>query len=262
MKHLHIVLILGSLLAATQAGAQERVRVATEGAYPPFNFVDASGKPGGFDVDLTEAICAAAKFQCSIVAQEFKGIIPGLLAERYDLIVAGMNMTPARAEQVLFSKKYAQVPQRFAMSDSLANEVEAAPGEGMDKLKAGLKGKTIGLVSASAADTFVREKFGNIVTYRAYQKTADSVQDLAAGRVDAVADGAVALSETFLSKPAGKGFRLGGPPMQLGNGIGAAARKSDTALIEKVNAALDKLREDGTYQKIAAKYFDFDVYGQ
>jgi polar amino acid transport system substrate-binding protein/arginine/ornithine transport system substrate-binding protein len=262
MKQLRAAMIVGSLLAASQAWAQERVRIATEGAYPPFNFVDASGKPGGFDVDLAEAICAAAKFQCSIVAQEFKGIIPGLLSEKYDLIMAGMNMTPARGEQVLFSKKYAQVPQRFAMNETLAREVEASPGEGIEKLKAGLKGKTIGLVSASAADTFVRERFGNIVTYRAYQKTADSVQDLAAGRVDAVADGAVALNETFLSKPAGKGFRLGGPPMQVGTGIGAAARKSDAALIEKVNAAIDKLRADGTYQRIASKYFNFDVYGQ
>src|SRR5262245_6033582 len=111
MKAIRTALVLGSLLAATTAWAQERVRIATEGAYPPFNFVDASGKAGGFDVDLAEAICGVAKLQCTIVVQEFKGIIPGLLAEKYDLVMAAMNMTPARAEQILFSKKYAQVPQ-------------------------------------------------------------------------------------------------------------------------------------------------------
>lgn len=256
---------LAMTLLAGSAAAQE-VRIATEGAYPPFNFVDANGDLGGFDVDIANALCAAAELDCEIVAQDWDGIIPGLLSERYDVIVASMTMTPERAEVVAFTDKYAQVPQHFVMSDALADEVDAAPGEGVDQLMTALEGKVIGLVAATAAEPYVRDTFGDSVTYRGYQKMDDALQDLIAGRIDAYADGAIPIQEALLSTDAGEGFRFGGAalsdPAYFGTGNGIALRQGEDELLATFNAALAQIIADGTYAEINDRYFTFNVYGQ
>lgn len=267
MKRRVLLLSAAILLAApTLASAQDVVRIATEGAYPPFNYMDAEGKPAGFDVDIANAICAENGWTCEIVTQDWDGIIPGLLADKYDLIVASMGMTPQRAEVVAFSDKYASVPYGFVMSNELADAVDAAPGEGIDQLLATLKGKTIGLVAATSSEPYVMDKFGDSVTYRTYQKMEDALQDLVAGRIDAYADGVVPITENFIKKDAGEGFRLGGAsfndPAYFGGGNGIAARKEDTALVEGVNKGLAAILENGTYKEINARYFDFNVYGE
>jgi len=266
MKVLFATLFAAALtFGASSSRAEEMVRVATEGAYPPFNFVDADGKLGGFDVDIANALCEAAELKCSLVAQDWDGIIPGLLAEKYDAIVASMTITPERAKVVAFSNKYAKVPQHFVMSDSLAGALDAAPGEGINQLKSALNGKVVGLVAATVAERYVRDTFGSTVTYRSYQKMEDALQDLVAGRIDTYADGAIPIMEGFLKKDAGKGFRFAGvalsDPKYFGPGNGIAVRQADTELLAKLNAALAKIRSNGTYAKINSKYFDFDVYG-
>lgn len=264
---LKTTLIAGMAVAvlAMPATAQE-VRIATEGAYPPFNFVDANGELGGFDVDIANALCAQAELECEIVAQDWDGIIPGLLSERYDVIIASMTMTPERAEVVAFTDKYAQVPQHFVMSDALADEVDVTPGEGVEQLMAALEGKVIGLVAATAAEPYVRDTFGETVTYRGYQKMDDALQDLISGRIDAYADGAIPIQEALLSTDAGEGFRFGGDalsdPTYFGTGNGIALRQTDTELLETFNAALAQIIADGTYAEINDQYFTFNVYGQ
>ncbi|MEO1399179.1 MAG: transporter substrate-binding domain-containing protein, partial [Pseudomonadota bacterium] len=260
--------ILSATAAVLLAGAAsaETVRVATEGAYPPFNFVDANGELGGFDVEIAEALCAAAELECELVAQDWDGIIPGLLSEKYDVIVASMTMTPERAEVVAFTNKYAKVPQHFVMGNALADAVEAANGEGLEQLKAGLDGKVIGLVAATAAEPYVRDKFDGVATFRSYQKMDDALQDLIAGRIDAYADGAIPIQESLLSTDEGKDYRFGGAalsdPAYFGTGNGIALRQEDTELLAKMNEALAAIRADGTYEKINAKYFSFDIYGE
>ncbi|MBA4491485.1 transporter substrate-binding domain-containing protein [Paracoccus sp. S1E-3] len=258
--------MLAGIAIASGALAQETIRIATEGAYPPFNYVDASGKLGGFDVDIANALCEAAKLQCEIVAQDWDGIIPGLLAEKYDAIIASMTMTPERAAVVAFTDKYAQVPVRFVVSNELADQIDSTPGEGIEQQKTALAGKTVGLVAATAAEPYVRDTFGDTVTYRGYQKMDDAIQDLIAGRIDAYADGAVPIENLFLSRDEGKGFRFGGDafsdPTYFGTGNGIAVRKDDPELLEKLNTALAQIRADGTYAKINDKYFSFDIYGE
>jgi len=253
-------------VSSTAVQAQTNVRIATEGAYPPFNYVDAKGKLGGFDIDIANAICAVAKFNCTIVAQNWDGIIPGLNAEKYDLIFAAMTATIERRKVVAFSNKYASMPFRFVASNRVADAIAAAPGTGIDQLKTALKGKTIGLVTASTADPYVRKTFEGVSTLRSYQKMSDVLQDLKAGRIDAYADGALGIDATFLKTATGKGYRFVGAPLTdpayFGTGVGAAARLKDTELLAKVNTALAQILTDGTYQKIAKKYFDFDIYGQ
>jgi arginine/ornithine transport system substrate-binding protein len=250
---------------ATVVQAQTTVRIATEGAYPPFNYVDAQGKLGGFDIDIANAICTVSKFNCTIVAQNWDGIIPGLNAEKYDLIIAAMTATAERAKVVAFSNKYASMPFRFVASNRVADAIAAAPGAGIDQLKTALRGKTIGLVAASTADPYVRNKFDGLATLRSYQKMSDALLDLKAGRIDAYADGALGIDATFLKTDAGKGYRFAGAqlkdPAYFGTGVGVAVRLKDTELLAKVNAALAQILTDGTYQKIAKKHFDFDIYG-
>lgn len=196
------------MMGVSKAEARDRAmaRLALVGladraqAYPPFNYVNADGKPEGFDVDIVNAICEANGWTCEIVVQDWDGIIPGLLADKYDMIVASTGMTPERAEVVAFSNKYASVPYGFVMSEALATEVEASPGVGIDQLVTGLAGKAIGLVAATASEPYVMDKFGDNATFRSYQKMEDALQDLASGRIDAYSDGVIPISENFLKR--------------------------------------------------------------
>ncbi len=82
------------------------IRIATEGAYPPFNYTNADGSLAGYDIDVANALCEQMQAKCEIVAQDWDGIIPGLLAQKYDAVVAGMSITPERQEKVDFTEPY------------------------------------------------------------------------------------------------------------------------------------------------------------
>ncbi len=245
------------MLGAGSAMAEKmKVRMGTEGAYPPFNFIDKNGKLQGFDIDIGNAICKAANFECTWVTQDWDGIIPGLLAEKYDTIIASMSITDERKKKVDFSNKYYTTPARF---------VTSAKNAKMKFSKDALKGKTIGVQSSTIHENFVRDNFGKIAKIKSYDKQEQANLDLKAGRVDFVLADAVALDDGFLKTPAGKGFVFVGPNYTdkkwFGDGAGIAIRKGEDKLRKALNAAIDKIRADGTYAKINAKYFDFDVYG-
>src|SRR5215470_14430823 len=152
-----IALVGAGLPGAAQAQTQ-KVRFATEGAYEPFNFKDAKGELQGFDVDIAKALCAKAKFDCEIVAQDWDGIIPGLLAKKYDAIIASMSITEERKKRVDFTDKYYQTPARFV----------AKKGSSIEISKAGLKGKTIGVQRATINADLIRETYGNVLTIKEY----------------------------------------------------------------------------------------------
>jgi lysine-arginine-ornithine-binding protein len=247
------IMVLG---AGSAMAGKMKVRMGTEGAYPPFNFIDKSGKLQGFDIDIGNAICKAANFECSWVTQDWDGIIPGLIAEKYDTIIASMSITDERKKKVDFSNKYYTTPARFVTSEKNAK---------MKFSKDILKGKTIGVQSSTIHENFVRDNFGDIAKIKSYDKQEQANLDLKAGRVDYVLADAVALDDGFLKTPAGKGFVFTGPNYTdkkwFGDGAGIAIRKGEDKLRKALNAAIDKIRADGTYAKINAKYFDFDVYG-
>lgn len=235
--------------------APQKVTIATEGAYPPFNFVDAEGKLQGFDVDIANALCEKMQAECTIVAQDWDGIIPGLLAKKYDAIVASMSITEERKKQVAFTGKYYNTPAKFV----------AKKGAGIEISKEGLQGKIIGVQVSTIHENFARDNFGDVAEIKAYDTQENANLDLVAGRVDVLIADSVALDEGFLKTDMGKDYEFVGPdfndPKWFGEGAGIAVRKEDTALLEALNKAIAEIRKDGTYKKIQDKYFTYDVYG-
>ena len=252
-----VVIAAVAIWFAMQPGEEEGagvVRIGTEGAYPPFNAIDSDGNLVGFDVDIANALCAAAELTCEFVVQDWDGIIPGLIAKKYDAIVASMSITEERKEKVDFTKKYYNTPAKFVAKD----------GASFDFSEAGLAGKAIGVQRATIHENFLRDNFKQS-DIRAYATQDEANQDLVSGRVELVLADSVALLDGFLSTDAGQGYGFVGPsysdPQWFGEGIGIAVRKGEDELREKLNAAIDQIRADGTYKTINEKYFDFDVYG-
>jgi arginine/ornithine transport system substrate-binding protein len=254
---LSLTLSLAATIAPTTASAQapdwKKVRIGVEGAYPPFSEVGPDGKLKGFDIDIALALCAQIKAECTLVQQEWDGMIPALQSRKFDAIIASMAITDERKKVVNFTDKYMNTPARLvARADA---KLEATP--------AGLKGKRIGVQRTTSHDRFATETFKDSEIVR-YAKQDEAYLDLAAGRVDVLLADSVAMDGGFLKRPQGKGFAFFGPPFNdakfFGYGAGIAVRKADTDLQAKFNAAIPAIRANGTYKKLQDKYFDFDVY--
>ena len=258
MKKLFTLFTIALVLAAgaVQAKDWKKVRVAIEGAYPPFSQITPEGKLIGFDVDIAVALCKAMGAEPVLVTQDWDGMIPGLLARKYDTIIASMSITEERLQKVDFSKKYYQTPAKFMAKKGLFSTFS----------QDALKGKTVGVQRETVHDKYLTDVYGKDVTIKRYGSLDEAYLDVDAGRLDILMADSVALMDGFLSKEKGKGYEFVGPdmvdPKWFGPGIGAALRKEDTDLKEKLNAAIDKIRADGTYDAIQKKYFSFDVYGQ
>lgn len=244
------------LVSPVPAKDWKTIRVATEGAYPPFNSVDSNGNLQGFDVDITSALCKQMGVACKLVVQDWDGLIPGLLAKKYDAIVASMSITEERKQKVDFTDKYYVSPARFV----------AKKGASIDVSKKGLKGKVVGVQRATIHENFVRDNFGDSVQIKSYATQDEANMDLTAGRVDLVIADATVLQGGFLDTDAGKGYAFVGPSFTaekwFGEGIGIAVRKGNDDLKAMFNKAIKEIRANGVYQKINAKYFDFDLYGE
>lgn len=231
------------------------IRVGTEGAYPPFSFVTPDGKLDGFDIDIAKALAKVTGAEIKLISQDWDGLIPGLLARKYDCIIASMMITEERKKKVAFTKKYYNTPAKFVAKKGLIKEFS----------KSALKGKSIGVQRASTNDKFLTDNYGNDVNVKRYGTQDEVYLDISSGRLDMFLADSIAASEGFLNRPEGKDFEFVGPdfadPKWFGIGSGVACRKQDTDLVKRLNAAIDQIRADGTYKKIQDKYFNFDVYG-
>ncbi|SMF22512.1 amino acid ABC transporter substrate-binding protein, PAAT family [Azospirillum oryzae] len=234
------------------AAAQDPVRIATEGAYPPFNFTQPDGKVAGLEVDLANALCERMKRPCTVVAQEWDGIIPGLLAKKYDAIMATMNITPERAKAIGFSIPYMVVPAYFV----------APANSTIDGSPASLRGKTIGAQVSTTHSRYVEKHLGSEATLKTYDTASNLLADLKAGRLDAaITTGATA--SDWVKGDGGKSVKLVGQPVidaeVFGPGIGVGLRKEDTALKQSFDEAIRAVVQDGTLARIAARYVDFSI---
>ncbi|MBV6631698.1 MAG: ABC transporter substrate-binding protein [Alphaproteobacteria bacterium] len=246
---------------AGDAAARDKIRIATEGAYPPFNMKDTAGNLIGFDVEIANAMCRYLKVECEIVAQDWDGIIPALLANKYDAIIASMSITEERKKRVAFTDKYYQTPARFVVEDGAIADFD------LDGMKAAMDGKVVGVQSSTIHANFLEDNLDGVVEIRYYDTQEQANLDLAAGRVDALLADSIVLDESFLKTPDGEGYGMVGPALDgkvwagFGEGVGVAIRKEDQDLVDMFNRAIKGIRENGEYLTIQSKYFDFDIYG-
>ena len=250
-------------LALGHAQAQEsdadkdwsKVVIGTEGAYPPFNFLDASGELQGFDVDIAKALCAEMKVECSFVTQDWDGIIPALQNGNFDALVASMSITPEREEQIAFTDKYYQTPPAIAVPKD--SDITEATAEA-------LAGKAIG-AQTSTTHARAAESYFPDADVRQYPTAEEYKLDIESGRVDAVVDDVVVLDE-WLKSDAGACCKLldtlKADPAIYGKGIGIGLRQGSDKLAGMFNDAIAAIRENGTYDEVQKKYFEFDVYGE
>ncbi|MCM2435769.1 transporter substrate-binding domain-containing protein [Agrobacterium rosae] len=247
------VLLLPVTTAAHAEDAWRKVRIAVEGVYPPFNYYD-HGKLTGFDVEIGAAMCQSMKVECEWVTQEWDGMIPGLLAGKFDAIVASMRNTEERSKVISFSNKYYATPAVF-MTYKGSGIADISPDA--------LAGKVIGVQSATVQQTFLEKKYSKS-ELKTYAKAEDANADLAANRVDVVLNDKVLLAAWIKQSPDGECCELVGPdlndPADWGPGMSVAVRKEDAKLREMFNSAIAEIRENGTYKTINDKYFDFSVY--
>lgn len=232
----------------TGAAQAETLRIATEGAFPPFNSVDQNGAPQGFDVDIAHALCAEMKTECEVVVQDWDGIIPGLLARKYDAIVASMSITPERLEAVDFTAPYYSNKLRFV----------GPVGKEFDISNEGLAGKIVGVQRATISAEFIEKTYKGL-DVKLYGSQEEAFLDLANGRLDIVLNDAY-VTHDWLKSDAGKGFEFKGEPVYDDDKIGIAVRKGEADLTARLNTALEAIRANGTYEKINAKYFPFSIY--
>lgn len=257
MKLKHVAAMIGlSFALSAQAADLKELRVGQDPTYEPFEYKTPDGKLVGFEVDIANALCAEMKVKCVFIDQSWEGIIPSLLAKKYDVIISSMSMTDERKKVVLFSDKIYNTPSRVIVKR----------GSGIDGSPASLKGKKIGVLKGSTQEAYANKVFAKAgATVIGYGNTQDSYLDMASGRLDALVADIVEAKAGLLNKPEGKPFTLVGgdlddPTFKIGTG--AALRKNDTKLRDQINVALKAIRANGTYKKIADKYFDFDVYGK
>jgi polar amino acid transport system substrate-binding protein len=234
-------------MATASAQAQE-IKIGTEGAYPPWNNLNAKGELEGFEIDFGNAVCEKMKVKCTWVAQDWDGIIPALLSKKYDLIMAGMNATEERKQKVAFSNVYTK-GKILMIGPKSAESTDISP--------AALKGKSIG-VQGSTIHANYAEKYYGESTIKPYPTQEEANLDLSNGRLDYVmADEDSLLA--FLGKAEGACCKVISEvtrdDMIHGAGVGAAFRKEDVELREKFNAALKEAFADGTFKKINDKYF-------
>lgn len=250
MKSYKAVLLaaLAAVLLGGQAIAAEKLRIGTEGAYPPFNEIDNTGAAVGFDLDIAHALCEKMGAECSVVTSDWDGIIPALNTRRFDFLVASMSITEERQRAVDFTNPYYTNKLQFVAPKKSDFEAD----------KDYLKGKTIGAQRATIAGQWLEENLGDLVSIRLYDTQENAYLDMASGRIDGVlAD--VFVQYEWLQSDAGADFEFKGEPVFDDDKIGIAVRKGDP-LRERLNEALQAIVDDGTYEKINAKYFPFSIY--
>jgi len=235
-----LALVLGSAAATVHAAD---VRIATEGAYAPWNYLDDSGQLAGFEIDLGNALCERAGVECEWVQNEWDSIIPNLQAGNYDAIMAGMSITDERMETIDFSAAY-YPPDPSAYITTAGNEID------IDNLE----GKRIGAQGATIQAAYAEENFSQDNTILTFETPDQSIADLMAGNLDLViADG------SYL-KPIVEGsngaMEFTGPDVMIGNGVGMGLRKGDDELAASMGAALEELKADGTVDALIKDYFD------
>jgi len=274
-----ILTVLTSLFLISSVYA-DKIKIGTEGAYPPWNDTDPSGALVGFEIDLGKELCAIMKRECDFVPQDWDGMIPALLMRKFDVIMAGMSITAERQKTITFSQGYATEPATLAVMKGSSLEGMDTPAainldrsssdvkKALKTITASLSGKTVCTQTGTIHQNFLDSGDVGSVNVRTY-KTQDEVNlDLASGRCDV----ALAAKASFVeyAEASGKAVVTVGPNLSggaFGGGVGVGIRqggddaigKRDAKLLKDFNKAIDKARKKGIISKLAIKWFNDDV---
>jgi arginine transport system substrate-binding protein len=241
MKKVLLAALFASL--SFSAAAAQTIRFATEASYPPFESMDASNKIVGFDVDLANALCKEMDATCTFSNQSFDSLIPSLKFKRVEAVMAGMDITPERQKQVLFSNPYYDNSALFIGVQGKYTSIDQ------------LKGKKVGVQNGTTHQKFINDKHPEITTvpYDSYQNARLDLQN---GRIDAVFGDTAVVTEWLKANPklAAVGDKVT-DKAYFGTGLGIAVRKGNTELQQQFNSALEKVKQNGTYEAIYNKWF-------
>lgn len=249
----HFAYLLVFLVFTGQVVAEDKVlRIGTEGAYPPFNFVDDKGQLSGFDVDIAKALCSEMKVQCEFVAVPWVEIIDDLEAGKFDLMVASMAYTEERAKRIAFSDPYYRSHAVFVGDAKKFHDISPEA----------LTGARIAAGEGTMHADYLRKVYAakNMILITKDQPEAQAA--LKDGKVDLILADAIDLM-SFLDASDDARFEFIGDPVTndlLQSTSHITARKSDPALLEDVNAALKRIRLSGVYDTVNDKYFPFSIF--
>ncbi|MBW5815957.1 arginine ABC transporter substrate-binding protein [Yersinia kristensenii] len=241
MKKLLLATILSGMVFS--ATAAETIRFAASATYPPFESIGANNEIVGFDMDLAKALCKQMEANCTFTNQAFDSLIPALKFKRYDAVISGMDITQERSKQVAFTQPY------------YANSAIVIAPKGKFTAFADLKGKKIGMENGTTHQKYLQDKHPEIQTV-AYDSYQNAIIDLKNGRIDGVFGDTAVVNEWLKTNPnlAAVGEHVT-DPQYFGTGLGIAVRPDNTALLEKLNKAIEAVKADGTYKAINDKWF-------
>lgn len=238
--HKLVLVIAALVLGSGWALAQESVRIGTEGAFPPYNFINDDNELDGFERDLGDDVCARANLTCEWVINDWDTIIPNLVAGNYDLIMAGMAKTEARAEVISFTQHYLPLESsvyvtRAGNDDSVIGGVVAAQSNSMQA-------------------AYVAETGASLIEFPTPDETIAAVRT---GEADAVLADRVYLAP--IVEESGGELIFVGKELEIGGGVGIGLRKSDDELLETLDAVISEMKQDDSLNKLLVKWFGEDV---
>jgi polar amino acid transport system substrate-binding protein len=237
-----LILAAVALVALGSAANAQAVRLGTEGAYAPWNFIDDSGNVAGFEIDLGNELCTRADLECTWVVNDWDTMIPNLIAGNFDAIMAGMSITEERQQSIDFSENYFPPdPSRFMTTAGTTFDFES------------LTGVRIGVQGATIQAAYAEENLGDGNTILAFETADQVLADLNAGNVDVIlADGSY-LAEIISGS--GGALEFVGPEIMIGGGVGIGLRKADDDLEQRFNAVIAEAKRDGTIDALITQWF-------
>ncbi|WP_304525744.1 transporter substrate-binding domain-containing protein [Halomonas sp. I5-271120] len=246
---------LASLLIAAPAHADDPLTLAVDIPFEPFEYRLPDGTLTGFEVELGEEVCRRIQRECEWVEQGWDGIIPGLLARKYDAIMSSMAITDARRDKVLFSEPYYSNPSVWVTQEGREIDIEDT---------AALEGLAVGVQRGTIRDNYITDTYGDLVDVRRYSTGEDLALDVRTGRLDAAfmyyplalssldvdAEGSDFVTSSSLIRE---------PNRYFGHGVAVAFHPRNEALADQFNEALREIKQDGTYDELMHKYVDYDI---
>jgi len=252
-RALALALAAAAPLSVAAAPDLAQLRIASEGARPPYNFFNASNELAGFEIDLGRELCRRMKATCTFVPAEWDSMSERLNGRHFDAIMAAMEITPERERVMAFTKPYMRMPSAF-----LKRREDVVPAVS----PAALEGRNIGVEAGGPHEAFIAERYSKS-TLRAYTLLEEAILDLAQGRIDVVIGDKDAVVDFLKTRREAQCCVLAGDvprdPAFFGEGVGIGLRKSDDMLKRRFETALDGAVADGSYDRLRAKYFDFDI---